>query len=74
MPLDAYWNRLDPVWAAEHAEAYCRNQKVTLTFSGAFSAFGDTYSLIIPAMLLSNLQMPRRQKIGLYVVFSFGIR
>jgi hypothetical protein len=67
--------RFSQAWLMEHNFHFkCRSDTIPVTFSGAFSAFGDAYALAIPAIVLSKLQMRRREKLGLYAVFALGVR
>jgi len=72
-PVEARWMIYDFEWAMSH-KYKCNQHPAAIPLSGALSVFGDFYALAIPALLLSGLQMPRRQKVGLYFVFALGIR
>lgn len=73
-PVEARWMKFDPTWRATHKFKCLNSPFVTIPLSGALSVFSDVYALAIPAILLSGLQMARRQKIGLYIVFALGVR
>ena len=44
-----------------------------MAVSGALSVTSDLYAVILPYLLVQNLQIPGRQKYGLYFVFGFGL-
>ena len=70
-PLHSYWDAFNPVWAATH-HFHCGNERVTLPASSGFSVLGDFYSTLLPLILVYHLELPRRQKIALYGLFTLG--
>ena len=42
-------------------------------FSAAASVFSDIYASVLPMLLVQNLNMTRRQRLGLYALFSAGL-
>lgn len=72
IPTQAKWLVFDPFYTGKY---HCIDRRIEVgisTLSGACSVLSDLYSVILPAALLSKLQVPRRQKIGLYLIFGLG--
>lgn len=70
-PVRAYWLREDPAWAATH-EYTCLNGQDALFSMAVISVVQDLVATFLPFHLISQLQLPRRQKIALYVTFMGG--
>lgn len=70
-PISAYWNSFDPVWAQTHHHK-CGKENIELPLSGVFSVIGDFYAAVLPMLVILQLDLPRRQKWGLYALFSFA--
>ena len=70
-PIKAYWLQFDPVWVATH-KYHCGDEGVELPFWGSLGVIGDFYSTLIPLLQIRSLEMPRRQKIALYLLFGLG--
>lgn len=70
-PLQAYWMAFNLEWRATN-EFTCLSESALLPLSGAFSVVGDFYSTLLPIILVTHLQLPVRQKLGLYALFAFG--
>ena len=70
-PLPAYWLSFDAHWAATHHHT-CGSEQIADPLSGIFSSIGDIYSALLPMILISRLQLPRRQKMALYFLFSLA--
>ena len=68
-PVNAYWDAFDPKWAATHTYS-CGSENVSLPLSGVFSVIGDFYSALLPMLVIMNLDLPRKQKLSLYALFS----
>ncbi|PWW80688.1 hypothetical protein C7212DRAFT_32834, partial [Tuber magnatum] len=64
-PLLAYW---DPT-----LEGKCLHTRIPYLVSGALNTFTDFYVFLLPIKSVWGLQLPRRQKIGLLVVFAGGL-
>lgn len=71
-PLTAYWESYNFDYDKEFT---CINGNVLSPFVGALSVFTDVYAVILPCAMLArvNLDVPRRQKIGLNVIFALGL-
>ena len=71
-PLSSYWlsYRLD-----YHEPYTCIDGNVLSPFVGVLSVITDIYSVVLPCIMLQNydLDVSRRQKIGLNVVFGLGL-
>ncbi|KAF1815448.1 hypothetical protein P152DRAFT_470882 [Eremomyces bilateralis CBS 781.70] len=70
VPFGTYWQRYDPSFTGKYT---CMNFKISAPASGAFSTFGDFIAVLIPWVMLSDLQVPLRQKIALYMIFAVGL-
>lgn len=71
-PVSAYWKNVDPIWASTH-EWSCFDSKASNYLVGSFAVISDIYALFLPWGMTWNLEMPRKQKIGLNAIFSVGI-
>lgn len=71
-PLDSYWLSFDPTWAATHKYRAVLNEKISVPLSAALSVVGDFYSTALPLLLVTFLDLPRRQKWALYGLFAIG--
>ncbi|EON65935.1 hypothetical protein W97_05177 [Coniosporium apollinis CBS 100218] len=71
LPVEAYWLRLNPVWATTH-KYKCINEPVGVIIAGSISIVQDFIACGLPIMLFWKLQMPRRQKIALGIIFGVG--
>lgn len=71
-PLSAYWESYNYDYDREFT---CLNGNILSPFVGALSVFTDVYAVILPCAMLArvNLDVPRRQKIGLNVIFGLGL-
>ena len=69
-PLDAYWKSFDRNYTKPWK---CHEQGQAVTVSGALSATSDLYAVVLPYFAVRNLQIPKRQRYGLYLIFGFGM-
>ncbi|KAL9094833.1 MAG: hypothetical protein Q9165_002782 [Trypethelium subeluteriae] len=69
-PLDAYWKSYDLTYKGPYQ---CSRPGVGMPLSGSLSVASDFYAVVLPYFLVRNLQISKRQKFGLYVVFGFGL-
>ncbi|KAG9777222.1 hypothetical protein ABEF95_000546 [Exophiala dermatitidis] len=69
-PLEAYWRSYSPSYTRKYS---CVNETAPIVFSAAASVFSDIYSSVLPMLLTRNLNVSRKQRLGLYVVFSAGL-
>ncbi|QDS69600.1 hypothetical protein FKW77_008617 [Venturia effusa] len=73
-PFNAFWMQADYIWSTLHRNEFrCQDEAVPLVSNAAISAFQDVIACCLPMILLWKLQMPKRQKYALAVVFSVGI-
>jgi hypothetical protein len=73
-PLPAFWLQVDPVWNAKHEGDYqCINEAANLIAAASVSVVQDCLACGMPAILFWKLQMPRKQKVALGLVFGIGI-
>ena len=68
-PPDAYWKMFSMSYRKKWT---CASEHLSLPISGALSIVGDFYATLLPALLLRNLQVPRKQKLLLYALFATG--
>ena len=72
-PIEAYWMAYDPTYEAEYTCA-----PGTMAFVptlGVLSVVSDLYAVALPFFILRHyaLDIPRRQKIGLNIIFATGL-
>lgn len=70
-PLSAYWLSYDFSYDKEFT---CINGNVLTPVSGVLGVISDVYAVLVPCLMLRhyNLDVPRRQKIVLNVIFALG--
>ncbi|KAK5095992.1 hypothetical protein LTS08_007874 [Lithohypha guttulata] len=71
IPLDAYWNALNPAWASTH-NFQCLSENISLPLSSAVSTGIDLYATLVPICLIATIQRCKKDKIALYFIFSAG--
>lgn len=69
-PVEASWKVFDPLYTKDWT---CVDTRVSNTAAGVLAVLSDCYSLLLPWSMIWPLDMPRRQKIALNLIFSFGI-
>ena len=71
-PLSSYWESYN----FDYDKPYtCINGDVLNPFIGVLSVFTDIYTVVLPCAMLSQVELdvPKRQKIGLNVIFALGL-
>ena len=71
-PLDALWRSYEP----GYDKAYkCFDGSALVLSSGVLGTVSDIYAVALPCFMLSfyNLDVPRRQKIALNLIFGMGL-
>lgn len=63
-PPAAFWDK--------SIDGHCMNKLIVWFTNAGLNIATDFALLILPMPMLSHLQLPRKQKIGLIVVFSLG--
>lgn len=71
-PFDAFWNQYNPSWAATH-KFHCINNGVYIIVFSAFYALLDIVITLMPTAMIWNMQLPRKQKVALWLLFSIGL-
>ncbi|KAF2098059.1 hypothetical protein NA57DRAFT_76856 [Rhizodiscina lignyota] len=71
-PVEAIWMRYDPTYTANYHCVSPFTETWTTQLAGALSVFSDFYALLLPGFLLMQLNIPMRQKVGLYCIFGLG--
>lgn len=71
-PTEAYWKAFDFKYALT-ADYKCIDTKVINTMAGVCAALSDCYAVALPCVLTWKLNMPKRQKIALNVIFCLGL-
>lgn len=69
-PTDASWKVYDPTYTEDWT---CADTRKSSFVAGVLAVVSDCYSLILPWSMIWPLEMPKRQKLALNMVFSFGI-
>ncbi|KAB2569410.1 hypothetical protein DBV05_g11918 [Lasiodiplodia theobromae] len=70
-PLNSFWNKMNPVWAATH-EHVCFNEGADFIASAVVSVVTDAAVCILPLLVVRRLRMPRKQKWALSALFGVG--
>jgi hypothetical protein len=72
-PLASYWLQYDYKHPLAHYHCIPVDTRSALgKTSGVLSVVTDFYSLMLPAILLTRIQITKRQRIGLMVIFGVG--
>ncbi len=74
-PAPMIWYQYVPQWVAAHPGATCSPTRITVGISylsGSVSVFSDFFSVLLPGALLLKIQISKRQKWGLMVIFGVG--
>lgn len=69
-PTEASWKVFDPTYTKDWQ---CADTRTSSFVAGVLAVVSDCYSLVLPWAMIWPLEMPRRQKLALNLVFSFGI-
>ncbi|KAF4314065.1 hypothetical protein GTA08_BOTSDO00550 [Botryosphaeria dothidea] len=73
-PVYAYWKQVDFIWAAANATKFkCIDEGATLIATNAISITQDFLACTMPALLLWNLQVSKRQKIAMSALLGVSI-
>lgn len=70
-PMDAFWKKMDPNWMQSH-DFTCFDEGADFISSTSISVVEDTVVCILPLLVVSRLQMPRKQKLALVAIFGVG--
>jgi len=69
VPTSASWTGMDVFSSKVYR---CHSRRIADMLHGIFSMLTDLYALIIPNIVVMRMQLPRKQKLMLYAVFSCG--
>ena len=69
-PTRAYWKAYDPSWTHKY---HCVDTKWINPLTGILCMVSDIYAVALPWLLLRPLQMARRQKMQLNILFGLGL-
>lgn len=69
-PVEANWKVFDSTYTTDWT---CADTRSSSFAAGVLAVMSDCYALVLPWAMIWPLDMPRRQKIALNFVFSFGI-
>lgn len=72
LPTEAYWMSYDPSYTAKY---HCVDAVALGPTIGVVSVVSDLYSVILPMIILGrhNVNAPRRQQVGLYLISALGL-
>ncbi|OGM50659.1 integral membrane protein [Aspergillus bombycis] len=70
-PLHAFWDQIDPAWAASHTWK-CYNEAVHILVATSVALIQDVVVTTLPAILCWNLRISFREKIALGSIFVVG--
>ncbi len=72
-PVDAIWLRYNITWVVAN-EFRCGDPNYVIHLpTSILGLVTDVWLTVLPAFFLSQLQMPRRQKVALIAVFALGL-
>jgi hypothetical protein len=75
-PFEAIWMQWSITYVYANAyKFHCRSTHYTVLWSvlsGAWSVTSDFYSVLLPSLLLSQMKLNKRQRLGLFFVFGLG--
>ena len=71
-PLDARWKINDPAWVETH-HFTCMDESMNIIIGSTLSAVEDLIIALLPTLLIWKLQLPLRQKLALWCLFSLSI-
>ncbi|TLD15110.1 hypothetical protein E2P81_ATG09958 [Venturia nashicola] len=69
VPTSASWTGMD-IFSSKMYK--CHSRRIADILHGTLSIITDLYVLIIPNLVVMNMQLPRKQKLMLYAIFSCG--
>jgi hypothetical protein len=69
-PIVSYWKSYDPTYTEKYT---CGGEQIPVVTQAAVSVFSDIYASALPVLLLRKLQISKRQRIGMYALFSGGL-
>lgn len=69
-PTEATWKSLDLAWTGKYT---CADRQVVDPLNGVLSIFSDVYSMVIPILVVTRLNIPANRKAVLYLIFCFGL-
>ncbi|KAE8382726.1 hypothetical protein BDV26DRAFT_253051 [Aspergillus bertholletiae] len=70
-PLHAYWDQVNPVWAASHPWK-CYNEPIHILVATSVALVQDVVVTTLPAILCWKLEISLREKIALGSIFFVG--
>lgn len=65
-PLEKIWNPLV-------TEGHCLDNNIAVIFTCLFNIVSDITILVLPAKAVWRLQIPRRKKVGIVMLFAIGV-
>ncbi|KAF1950012.1 hypothetical protein CC80DRAFT_247354 [Byssothecium circinans] len=71
-PVEGYWRLFDASWR-KHNKVNCHNEGAIIISAVVISTVQDFFICALPALLVWNLQIPKRQKLALIALFGMGI-
>jgi hypothetical protein len=69
-PFMSYWESYSPAYTESHT---CADEQVPVVLSAVASVVSDFYASVLTMLLIRQLKLTPRQRVGLYAVFSAGI-
>lgn len=71
-PVIGFFRLFDISWRLQN-ELTCRNEGALIVACAVISLFQDFVICLLPVLLIWNLQISKRQKIGLCAIFGVGL-
>lgn len=63
----------EKIWNPLVMEGHCLNNDIGILFTCIFNVITDILILVLPARSVWRLQIPRRKKIGIVLLFAIGL-
>ncbi|OJD34100.1 uncharacterized protein BKCO1_25000126 [Diplodia corticola] len=70
-PLDAFWHKMDFIWALQNNYT-CIDEAANFITYAVINVITDAAVCILPLLVVSRLQMPRKQKWAVGALFGIG--
>ena len=68
-PTESYWKSYSPTYTKHFT---CGDERFPVLFSVVLNVVSDIYATVLPMILVRNLRISKKQRIGLTILFSIG--
>lgn len=73
IPLQARWEKSNPAWTSTHHYTCPTSDALNITMGSLVSAVEDLVLALLPLVLIWNLRVPLRTRIGIWLLFSMSL-